>query len=74
MRRHGGHGLAALLNFAERPLTGSLPVDAGKPWRKRLDSAAPRWRGPGATLPETLPAAGDLPVPSRSFALYLLEP
>ena len=72
-RRHGGRGLTAFFNFADRPLTCPSPAPAAGRWRKRLDAAASRWQGPGATLPGELPVTGDLAVPPRSFALYLLE-
>ena len=70
-RGDGPSAVYIILHFGDRPAATSLPVAPGR-WRKRLDSAEPRWLGPGTRLPETLESAGDvsLTLAPRSVAVY----
>ncbi|MGC2726168.1 MAG: hypothetical protein WA224_19570, partial [Candidatus Acidiferrales bacterium] len=49
----------------------SLAVPAGQ-WRKRLDSAEPRWQGSGSELPESIDSRGNvsLSVAASAFCLF----
>jgi maltooligosyltrehalose trehalohydrolase len=52
----------------------SLPFPAGS-WRKELDSATVRWRGPGSLLPGSLKSSGtvQLSLSPLSVSLFLQE-
>jgi len=56
VRRHGGSEALLLLGFAARETP--VPIPAGRAWRKALDSADPRWGGPGGVAPPCLPEDG----------------
>ena len=58
----------AILNFNTKNVT-LKPIPSGN-WQKILDSADPKWMGPGATLPEKPTPEQELTIPPQSFALY----
>lgn len=70
-RWHGGDQTLLALSFADRLVTMSLPVPAGR-WEKRLDTADPRWGGPGSPAPEEVRAdlAATLDLPPHAAVLY----
>ena len=51
-----------------------VPAPAGA-WHKLLDSAEPRWLGPGGEAPRRVRSAGEVRValPPRSFVVYRRE-
>jgi len=71
-RRSANSSAFAAFNFSDREVyldTGP----AGGPWRLALDSALPRWEGPGSIAPETTGEGGPLTVAPESVVLYLTE-
>jgi maltooligosyltrehalose trehalohydrolase len=64
----GGHCL--LLHFGAADWTGSVSLPEGN-WRKRLDSAVERWRGPGSSLPEASAGGVSMVVTLRPFHVVL---
>jgi maltooligosyltrehalose trehalohydrolase len=71
MRRQGkAEQLLCLfnLNNAPAPLDGTAFPPPG-PWKLILDSADPRWAGPGGSMPTLL--SGNAKLPGRSFTIYL---
>ncbi|HEY1377164.1 MAG TPA: malto-oligosyltrehalose trehalohydrolase [Gemmataceae bacterium] len=71
VRRAGGSEAAVVLHFGDTPADVPLPLPAGM-WVKRLDSAADRWRGPGARSPDRVESAGEvaLPLAARNVVVY----
>lgn len=69
--RHSAGNLLLLLAFADRPVTGEIPIPPGH-WQLLLDSATRTWRGPGSKLPRRLHSKGSLRLTlgRRSLALY----
>jgi len=68
---HKSHALC-LLNFCHEDIhlkAEELCID-GK-WNKALDSSAAIWRGPGASLPQTLDLEGSILIRSRGLGVYL---
>jgi hypothetical protein len=63
--------LFACFNFGKNPahVSLALPPDV---WKKVLNSCHHRWAGPGSSLPDCLPSAGNQSVRIKpfSFALY----
>ncbi|MGA7188858.1 MAG: malto-oligosyltrehalose trehalohydrolase [Candidatus Acidiferrales bacterium] len=70
-RRHGADQIFAAFNFDTEQVPLSLAVPAGQ-WRKRLDSAEPRWQGSGSELPESIDSRGNvsLSVAASAFCLF----
>ncbi len=66
-----GDEILLLFNFAGEGRSLDLPFPAGD-WRKQLDSADPRWGGPGwlAASDISSPGQAGLKMPATSFALY----
>jgi maltooligosyltrehalose trehalohydrolase len=56
-RRFGDEEVGLLFNFNDEAGTVRIHLPAGR-WRKRIDSAEPRWMGPGSGVPDTLQAHG----------------
>lgn len=54
-------------NQSDVTFTPSLP---DRRWQKILDSAEPKWQGPGSQLPETLTTGEEIVLRSQSFAVY----
>jgi maltooligosyltrehalose trehalohydrolase len=67
--------LLTLFHFGETEATLTVNLLRGG-WRKRLDSAAIDWRGPGTTLPGILRTEGSSPLSMTpwSAALYEWDP
>ena len=73
VRMTGEPGEAVLVgHFGEDSRDMSLFWPAGL-WEKRLDSADPRWEGPGSQLPQELQGDQDLSLsfPPHSLVVYL---
>lgn len=60
-----------IYHFGPSPLELTLPVPAGL-WQKLLDSAEPKWLGPGSALPEILASSGEasLTLAPQSLVLF----
>ncbi len=58
-----------LMSFNQQEITAEFPT-AGHQWRKILDSADPKWSGPGSKLPEVVNAQEEVTLSPQSFALY----
>lgn len=58
-----------VMNFGDRDLTFDADPPDGS-WQKLLDSADPKWSGPGSSLPQKLIPLEPLTIPAKSFALY----
>jgi maltooligosyltrehalose trehalohydrolase len=73
-RWHEESEIFAALNFAEASASIELPVPAGD-WRRYLDSADLRWKGPGSSIPMTVHSEGQamLELAPTSIALYARE-
>jgi len=67
----GGEELALVFNFSGEPRSLDLPLPAGR-WRKRLDSADPRWAGSGSAAAAELSSSGhvSLEISTASLVLY----
>ena len=63
-----------VFNYASTRASIDLSLPRGK-WRKALDSADPRWLGPGSALPPELDSDGlfTLSLNGRSFILLVNE-
>lgn len=68
-RRHEWGQIHGLMNFDTGAQTIRLPAQQIA-WTKILDSADPRWEGPGATLPHAVRGRPELTIPPRSLAVY----
>jgi maltooligosyltrehalose trehalohydrolase len=68
-RRHEWGEVAGLLNFDAAPQDVLLPVSQ-RVWVKILDSADPKWQGPGALRTETVAQRQRVMMPPRSIAVY----
>lgn len=60
-----------VMNYSQNAVTWD-GLQSGGTWQKQLDSADPRWLGPGVTLPDQLEPHSSLTIPPLSFALYTL--
>ena len=62
----------AIFNYSSAPASTALSLPRGN-WQKILDSADPRWLGPGTILPPELDSDGllTLPLNGRSFILLV---
>jgi maltooligosyltrehalose trehalohydrolase len=62
------------LNFSDRPVEVRVTIREGA-WVRQLDSADPRWHGPGTDTPAELTASGDvrLALAPTSAAVYALR-
>ena len=71
LRRWRGLKEAILVfNFGDSPASATLPSGG---WRKRMDSADPRWNGRGSPTPLMLKSDGEaeIPVSPLAFCLFL---
>ncbi|HSR11163.1 MAG TPA: DUF3459 domain-containing protein, partial [Thermodesulfobacteriota bacterium] len=69
-RRHEGDEVACLFSFSPRPQSFSWPPGETE-WRKRLDSAAAEWGGPGASAPDSLPPSrGEISLRPYNAVVY----
>ncbi len=74
-RWHKDQAAVVFYNFAKQEQRLALSIPPGK-WQKIIDSAAPRWNGPGAALPDELDGQEqcELSVPPASCALFARVP
>jgi maltooligosyltrehalose trehalohydrolase len=73
VRRWSGNSeVLAIFSFNDRAvrLAQSLPHGL---WRKQLDSAEPRWMGPGTTVPDVMDSATRLPLTVQPHSVLLFE-
>ncbi len=68
-RRHEWGEVSGLMNFDTNPQKVSLPVSQ-RVWVKLLDSADPKWEGPGAMRTETAAKRQRVIMPPRSIAVF----
>ncbi len=74
MRRPAGRGSALLLfNFNDAPSVAHTGIASGR-WRKVLDSADPRWDGPGPPLPAVIGQGSTINMQPQSAAAYIRQP
>jgi maltooligosyltrehalose trehalohydrolase len=76
MRRwNGDQANLIFYNFTDAEASLAPAIPDGN-WRKILDSAASKWDGPGARLPETLQGGEELSlsISAWSFALFHAGP
>jgi maltooligosyltrehalose trehalohydrolase len=73
LRTGGGARATILCTFSDQAAEIPFPAE-GRRWMKVLDSADPRWGGPGAAAPDTIdgPVAG-IPLPPASVCVYLAK-
>ncbi len=69
-RWNNGERAVFIANFGAEETSLALPVPAGL-WRKRLDSADPKWAG-GGDVPERLASSGAAAVPLKPHSAVLL--
>ncbi|MFC1939466.1 malto-oligosyltrehalose trehalohydrolase [Chloroflexota bacterium] len=69
-----GDEIIAVFNFADDPLSMSLPVPSGR-WQKCLYSADERWQGKGSTVLDLIIPPGEytLNLAPESFVLFIKE-
>jgi maltooligosyltrehalose trehalohydrolase len=60
-----------ILCFSTAPVSTTLPLPPGA-WRKRFDSADPRWNGPGSAIPADLRSSGrvNMTLKPSSFVVF----
>lgn len=63
--------IVAVYHFGETPQRISLPLPQGE-WNKLLDSADPKWAGPGTEIPPNLPRGGETPLLLSPQSFFLL--
>ncbi|MGE5295223.1 MAG: malto-oligosyltrehalose trehalohydrolase [Solirubrobacterales bacterium] len=68
-RRHAWGQVHGLMNFSSESQTIRLPAQR-MAWTKILDSADPKWEGPGSALPDAIRNQRELTIPPRSLAVY----
>jgi maltooligosyltrehalose trehalohydrolase len=76
MRRWKGDQVSLIFyNFSDADISLAAAIPAGD-WRKIFDSAAPKWDGPGARLPEALQGGKEfsLSMSGSGFALFHAGP
>jgi maltooligosyltrehalose trehalohydrolase len=64
--------ILALLNFADEPIQSRFPVPAGY-WKRKLDSADPRWGGGGSQTPDVLVPHGAVEMILSPWSAVLYE-
>jgi maltooligosyltrehalose trehalohydrolase len=64
----------AVFHFGKSPTSIRIPFPKGK-WRKRLDSADERWKGPGSQIPHEFGSQGEvaISVQPHAFVLFVRE-
>jgi maltooligosyltrehalose trehalohydrolase len=71
LRRGSDVGEAIVVfHFGESPTSVRVPFPKGK-WRKRLDSADERWKGPGSQLPTEIISRGEVALGVQPYAFVL---
>jgi maltooligosyltrehalose trehalohydrolase len=71
-RRHEWGQVSGLLNFAAEPQEVPLPLSQ-RTWVKILDSADPKWDGPGAAQLAMVAGRQRVTMPPRSIAVFQAE-
>jgi len=71
-RRHEWGQVSGLLNFAADPQEVPLPL-SHRTWVKILDSADPKWDGPGASQLVTAAGRQRVTMPPKSIAVFQAE-
>lgn len=71
-RWQGSAQVSYLFNFAQDRSAQVTPPFPPGSWRKILDTAEPKWQGPGATAPDTVDHPQMIPLPTLSCVLYQL--
>jgi maltooligosyltrehalose trehalohydrolase len=61
--------MLCLMNFSEKKQYISVPADKPQ-WRKILDSADPKWKGPGIVAPASVDALQSLEIQPQSILIY----
>jgi maltooligosyltrehalose trehalohydrolase len=64
--------ILALLNFDDEPIQSRFPVPAGY-WKRKLDSADPRWGGGGSQTPDVLVPHGVVEMILSPWSAILYE-
>jgi maltooligosyltrehalose trehalohydrolase len=73
LRRWSGESeIFCIVSFNTDLCAPPLSIPSGR-WTRLLDSAEPRWRGPGSPMPERLSRGTAVSVMPRSFTLYLRD-
>jgi len=71
-RWHESSHILALLNFDDAPIQSRFPVPAGY-WKRKLDSADPRWGGGGSQTPDLLVPNGVVEMILSPWSAVLYE-
>jgi maltooligosyltrehalose trehalohydrolase len=71
-RWHGVSDVAVLLHFSRRETDLTVPLRPGE-WMKRLDSAEPRWFGPGGTSSVAGDSPGEFRMALRPRSIVVYE-
>lgn len=71
-RWNGADQSFAAYNFGGTPAPLAFPVPRGQ-WKKRLDSAEPRWDGHGSSIPNTISSKGRLSITVRPKSMVLFH-
>jgi maltooligosyltrehalose trehalohydrolase len=64
----GGEEAILVFNFGDSPASVTFPPGR---WRKRLDSADPKWNGMGSPAPLSLESDGEAEIPVSPLAFFL---
>ncbi|HDS84612.1 MAG TPA: malto-oligosyltrehalose trehalohydrolase [Phycisphaerales bacterium] len=57
-----------VMNFGQAPGRYTLPATSSR-WKTLLDSADPRWHGPGGAIPSHIPGGDSIELSARSIVL-----
>jgi len=71
-RGRAQNAVLLLASFNDTAVSVTVPLAEGR-WRKRLDSAEPRWRGPGSSAPAELDATTSPTVTLPPWTAVLFE-
>jgi maltooligosyltrehalose trehalohydrolase len=72
LRRHGPSQVLLAYHFKEDTGDTNLPIPSGR-WRKRLDSAEERWRGPGSGVADEVSSSGAVRLPLKPSSVLVFE-
>lgn len=71
-RRFGDEEAGLLFNFNGEAGLVRFDLPAGY-WRKRIDSAEPRWMGPGSVIPDSLQANGPMEIEAAPYCVVVFS-
>jgi maltooligosyltrehalose trehalohydrolase len=71
-RRFDGQEAGMVFNFNDDAAKIRIHLPAGH-WRKRVDSAESRWRGPGSRVPDTLQTNGSTEVEAAPHCVVVFS-